>query len=138
MARDRTDGGGEARRGAGDPASPDDALRRLGDRLEQASDAAERLVAQAADEAAARIGGRLKPPPSGWQAPEEGPPAPPGADVALLLESLRDLIPADLERRLAEALRELLLAVRALIDWYLERLDRRRSEPVQVEDIPVR
>jgi hypothetical protein len=117
---------------------PDDALRRLGDRLEQASEAAERLIAEAADEAAARLAGRPKPPPSGWQAPEDSAAqAPPSADLALLLQAMRELIPPDLQRRLADAIRELLLAVRALIDWYVERLERRRSEPVQVQDIPV-
>ena len=50
---------------------------------------------------------------------------------------MRDLIPADLQRRLAEALRELLLAVRALIDWYLDRIERRRAEPAEVQDIPI-
>jgi hypothetical protein len=38
---------------------------------------------------------------------------------------------------LAEALRELLLALRALIDWYLERAERRRAAPVEVQDIPI-
>jgi thioesterase domain-containing protein len=116
---------------------PDDALRRLGDRLEQASDAAERLIAQAAEEAAARIADRIKPPPSGWQQQADHAPPPPSADLALLLQSLRELIPADLQRRLTEAIRELLLAVRALLDWYIERLEQRKSEPVHVQDIPI-
>jgi hypothetical protein len=30
-----------------------------------------------------------------------------------------------------------LLSLRALIDWYLERLERRRAEPVEVQDIPI-
>jgi hypothetical protein len=54
-----------------------------------------------------------------------------------VLQSLRDLIPPELQRRLAEALREVLLALRALIDWYLERVDQRRAEPAEVEDIPI-
>jgi len=29
------------------------------------------------------------------------------------------------------------LALRALIDWYLERAERRRAEPVVVQDIPI-
>src|SRR5436305_617908 len=55
----------------------DDALRRLTDRLEQASDAAERLFTQATEEAASRIGGSAKPPPRGWQQPDDGAGAPP-------------------------------------------------------------
>jgi lipopolysaccharide biosynthesis regulator YciM len=36
-----------------------------------------------------------------------------------------------------ELFRELLLAVRAQIDWYLERLEARRSQQREVEDIPI-
>jgi hypothetical protein len=64
----------------------------------------------------------------------------PAADLDVLvqlLRSLRDLIPPELQRRLAAALREVLLALRALIDWYLERLEQRREKPVEVEDIPI-
>jgi hypothetical protein len=57
--------------------------------------------------------------------------------VLELLRAFRELIPAELQQRLAEALRQLLLAVRALIDWYLERLEQRRSTPVEVQEIPV-
>jgi hypothetical protein len=53
------------------------------------------------------------------------------------MQSLRDLVPPELQRRLAEALRELLLAVRALIDWYLDRLERGPPAPVEVQDIPI-
>ena len=55
---------------------------------------------------------------------------------AALLQSLRDLIPSELQQRLAAALREVLLAIRALIDWYLDRLDR-RAKPIEVQDIPI-
>ena len=54
-----------------------------------------------------------------------------------VLASLRDRIPAELQQRLADAVRELLLAVRAFIDWYLERSERHRAEPRQVQDIPI-
>jgi hypothetical protein len=114
---------------------PDDPLKRLGERLEAASDAAERLM----DEAAARISDRVTPPTSGWQTQEQAdaPARPPGAEFALIWQSLRELMPDDLQRRFSEAIRELLLALRALIDWYLERVEQRRAEPVQVQDIPV-
>jgi hypothetical protein len=116
-------------------------LRRLERRLDEASEAAERLIAEAAASA-----GR-KPPPAGWHVPSEddnagtdtGAEARAG-DLELLvqvLQSVRDLIPPELQRRLAEALREVLLALRALIDWYLERTEARRSEPVEVQDIPI-
>jgi len=132
---------------------PFDALRRLEHRLDRASEAAERLIAEAAAHAtgraadpSAQAAGRAadppKPPPAGWQFSEPNGElgAGRGGDLGLLmaaLQSLRDLIPPELQRRLAEALRELLLAVRALLDWYLERLERVRAEPVEVQDIPI-
>ena len=105
---------------------------------------AERLVAQAAAEASARIGAAAaKPPPAGWRSSEgkdrQGS-SRVGREFEQLLQALtqvRDLVPPDLQQRLAEALRQLLLAVRALVDWYLERLEQRRTSPVEVQDIPV-
>ena len=38
--------------------------------------------------------------------------------------------------QLTKIIREFLLTLRSLIDWYLERLDREPREP-QVEDIPI-
>jgi hypothetical protein len=115
---------------------PDDALRRLEQRLDRASDAAERLIAEAASAARDRI------PAAGWQAPGVGSEGEPRSDLELLtqvVQAVRDLIPPELERRLASALRELLLAVRALIDWYLERSEqqRARSDEGGVQDIPI-
>jgi hypothetical protein len=135
MERSETD----PRKGGSEPPRPDEALRRLEQRLDQASDVAERLIAQATGEAA-RVGARLKPPPRGWQLREEPAGAQPTAETDPLLQvlhALRDLVPSDLQRRIAEAVRELLLALRALIDWYLERIEQRRRAPVEVQDIPV-
>jgi hypothetical protein len=112
----------------------DDPLKALEERIERASRAAERLFSEAAAEAASH----LRPPPAGWQTPSpaEGAPAEPDP-VAALMDTLRELVPEDLRRRLAEAIRELLLALRALIDWYLERADRRPEQPPEVQDIPI-
>lgn len=52
-----------------------------------------------------------RPPPAGWQRPDDG-----------------QL--GDLQQRLVETGRELLLAVRALIDWQLERIEA-ASRPVE-------
>jgi hypothetical protein len=122
--------------------TPEEALRRLHERLDRASDAAERLISEAAAESAARAAGAFRrPPPAGWQAPPSGGGEPPGSgDLDLLvqlLDSLRELVPSELQQRLGEAVKELLLALRALINWYLERLDRRREEPAEVQDIPI-
>jgi len=116
-----------------------DALGRLEERLDRASQAAERLLADAAQRATRR------PPPAGWQQPppEEGTTGSAsglGADADLLLAvvgALRERIPPELQQRLAEAVREVLLALRALIDWYLERSERRRPEASEVQDIPI-
>jgi hypothetical protein len=111
----------------------DDTLRRLEERLDRASNAAERLV----DEATRA---RSDPPPAGWQVPRADAERDTRGELEMLaqaLQSLRELIPPELERRLVDALRELLLAIRALIDWYLERSERSRSEPGDVQDIPI-
>lgn len=119
-----------------EPDGAEQALRRLEERLDRASAAAERLMSEAAQPAS-----QPTPPPAGWQSPEaesesggrEG-----DMDVLLALaRSLRDLIPPELQQRLIDAVREVLQAVRALLDWYLERLDHQRAEPVKVEDIPI-
>lgn len=111
-------------------------LRRLEERLVEASETAERLI----DEVA-RTGRRRKPPPAGWQAPGNGHQASargPELDALLgAVRSLRDLVPPEVQQRLAEAFKEVLMAIRALIDWYIERLEHRRAEPPSVQDIPI-
>jgi len=149
------------------PGAAEDALRRLEERLDRASEAAERLMAEVAAEAAQSAGGGgraeaaqstggggraeaaqssgggdradepVKPPPAGWQIPDPGGAAGDPDPFLALVQSLRDLIPPDLQRRILAALRELLLALRALIDWYLDRLERSREQSLQVEDIPI-
>lgn len=126
---------------AGEAELTAETLARLQQRLDRASEAAERLIAEAANAA------MRKPPPSGWQRreppPEDDKRSATSAgqpEIELLLEALRavrDRIPPELQQRLGEALREILLALRALIDWYLERTERRHSEPAEVHDIPI-
>jgi hypothetical protein len=67
------------------------------------------------------------------------PPRRPGLDPSALfvfLDGLRRAVPRELEGQLTNLIREFLLTLRSLIDWYLERLDRPRREP-RVEDIPI-
>jgi hypothetical protein len=146
--------------GAEAAGAAEDALRRLEARLERASHAAERLIAEAAagvarsaapPAAAAGPAGSAgspgsgpspagKPPPAGWQVPLSDATTGGNGDgevLAQVIQSLRELIPPDLQRRLAEALHEVLLAVRAVIDWYLTRVEQRRAEPSKVQDIPI-
>jgi hypothetical protein len=54
-----------------------------------------------------------------------------------LSELLHELVPEELQKRIAEAMRELLVALRALIDWLVERLERRPGGPAEVRDIPI-
>jgi hypothetical protein len=121
----------------------EDALREVRAHLDDAHAAADRLVreAQRQAEEAGPEPMREQVPPRGWATPGAG--AAPGAPdlqaLLALLDALRDTVPAELSRQLAEALRELLLAVRALLDWYIERLGDPapgRTE-VEVEDIPL-
>ncbi len=66
--------------------------------------------------------------------PPDGPPS--LASLLMLLEALRGMVPKDLERQFTALVREALLTLRALIDWYLERLDGGSRER-RVEDIPI-
>lgn len=85
-----------------------------------------------------------------WEAPyEDGPPPPPGGrgpdqhgqprldlqPLFMLLEALRRGVPRELEDQFNTLVREILLTLRALIDWYLQRLD--HGPPPPVEDIPI-
>jgi hypothetical protein len=124
--------------GKGGEEAPQDPLRALGERLDRASEQARRLAAEAAEGA---LRGARRPPPSGWAAPggDEDPRSGAGELDGLVaaLASLRELVPPELQRRLAEALRELLRAIRALLDWYIERLDREQTSTGEAEDIPI-
>jgi hypothetical protein len=105
---------------------PDDPLAELRERLARTQEAAERLA-----EAARR------PPPAGWQTARDAADPPELRAVATLVDALRGLLPPDLHEQIGALVRELLLAVRALIDYLVDRLERRRSAPVEVEDIPI-
>jgi hypothetical protein len=70
------------------------------------------------------------------QPPGRRAPLPDAAAVFALLDAIRRMVPPELQEQFAALQRELLLTVRALIDWYLERLDQ-RARPVRVEDIPI-
>jgi hypothetical protein len=74
--------------------------------------------------------------------PPRAPPPPPpprGFDPSALfvvLDGLRRVAPREVQGQLTDLIREFLLTLRSLIDWYLERLDRPRREP-EVENIPI-
>lgn len=116
-----------------------DALDEIRSQVEAAHDAAERLVRDAEQTARSRF---EDVPPNGWASEE-----PPRSDddelraISALLElardALRSTVPPELRDQLIDALRQLLQALRALIDWYLQRLDAPRPRTVDVEDIPI-
>jgi hypothetical protein len=54
----------------------------------------------------------------------------------MLLEAVRRGLPRELEDQFTALLREILMTLRALIDWYIDRLERPAREP-HVEDIPI-
>ena len=56
--------------------------------------------------------------------------------LLVLLDTLRQAAPAELQGRLTGLIREALLTLRSLIDWYLDRLERPPPEP-RVEEIPI-
>jgi len=118
-----------------------DALDAVRAHLDDAHAAADRLVREAQRQAAdAGAAPAADVPPRGWDAPRsQAPRAPDPQALLALLDAVRAAVPAELSRQLVEALRELLLAVRAVIDWYLERLGEPRpgGSEVEVEDIPL-
>ena len=111
---------------------PDDPL--------QAVREAERLVREAT-ERAEKLAGEV--PPSGFAPPGANttPPTPAFPDLSALtslLELARMSLPPDLQRQLAQALRELLIALRAVLDYSIDRLEPGSPPPsATVEDIPI-
>jgi hypothetical protein len=104
-----------------------------------------RAQVRATQEAAERlIGGTV--PPRGWEPPRERTGAF-GEEVealAALLTSIRDLLPPDLREQVTDLIRQLLLVLRALIDWLVTRIEERAAADGErppggdrVEDIPI-
>lgn len=105
----------------------DDPLHDLRDRIRATQEAAERLV-----------GGV---PPQGWATPQEADETAQEVQaLAALVQALRDLVPPELQEQLREVVRQLLLLVRALVDFWVARLepgpDTDDDGPV-AEDIPI-
>src|SRR5690242_9187042 len=105
----------------------------------EAYEAAERLVREAhakAEEAARAAAAQA--PPNGWASPTaEGQAAPDLAALFALLDAAKGTLPPELLRQVADALRELLMALRAVIDYSIEKLERPAPAARDVEDIPI-
>ncbi len=101
---------------------PDDPLHELRERLAATQAAAERLAGDAAHARAEHDEGRI--PPAGWATPSDHAERSEELHALVgLLEALRSLVPAELEAQLREVTRQVLLLVRAVVDWWLERVD---------------
>jgi hypothetical protein len=80
-------------------------------------------------------------PPNGWEIPRQNQHAQDHGvapdQLAQLIEQLLGLVPDELRVRLTDAVRELLEALRALIDWCVARLERQPGSQIEVRDIPI-
>jgi hypothetical protein len=98
--------------------APADPLTELRDRVHAAQAAAERVAGEARE----------------WPRRE-------AADeldaLVALLRTLRELVPAELQGQVTEVIRQVLLLVRAVIDFWVDRLETPRGATVEVEDIPI-
>ena len=108
----------------------DDALERLRERIRATEAAAARLAEEA---------GRAR---RNGDQPAAGTHAAPGLGAEVqtllgLLEALTAVVPRELAQQLRELVRQVLLTVRALIDWYLVRAEGDAPTSVEVQDIPI-
>ncbi len=120
---------------------PDDPLDALRRRIEATQEAVERLAQETAS-------AREHFSASGGEDPGEGDGPPRSGETATdelralvdLFEMVRGLLPGDLQAQLTELIRQLLLLVRAILDWWIERIGRpaAAAEPAVVQDIEVR
>lgn len=114
-----------------------DPLADLRERLEATRAAAEQLAGEAAQAIGQDRAG--EDPGPGWRTPQEREAL--RSDAAALvatLAQLAELIPQELRAQLAEVLRQILLLLRALLDWLVDQLPRERGAEPVVETIPVR
>jgi hypothetical protein len=102
--------------------APPDPLSELRERVQAAQAAAERLAGEARKQA-----GEL---------PRHDTRDELDALVALL-RALRELVPPELQQQVSEVIRHVLLLLRAVIDYWVDRLDAPRPAEVEVQDIPI-
>ena len=115
----------------------EDPLAQMRTQVDAAYAAADRLVREAEAAARERVGEVPAAGFEGERAERERMAFPDIQALAGLLEAARSALPPELAHQLASAARELLLALRALIDWWIARLEREPEAPVEVEDIPI-
>lgn len=121
----------------------EDPLAALREHVRYAHAAAERLAFDAGG--GGRFAGAGEPaptPPGGWESPRDDASTLGGELRALveLLESLNGLLPEELRGQLREVVRQILLLIRAVVDWLVARMQREAGAdvPADVQDIPIR
>jgi hypothetical protein len=102
--------------------APPDPLSELRERVHAAQAAAERLAGEAREHTG-------------------GIPHPDARDeldaLVALLRALRELVPPELQAQVTEVIRQVLLLLRAVIDYWVDRLEAPRAAEVEVQDIPI-
>ncbi len=121
-----------------DPATPtQDPLAELREQIRATTEAAERLAAETAEARAQDV------PPAGWATPDDQAAHQQELQALVaLVEALRDLVPPELKQQVRDVARQLLLLVRALIDWWVERMEVPAAPPTadagaRVQEIPI-
>jgi len=106
-----------------------EALEALRERLRATQEAAQRL----AEEATSSV------PPRGWDVPRRADEANAELDALVnIIAMLRDIVPPELRAQLADLVRQLLVFVRAVLDWWIEQIEQGpRGDDRPVEDIPI-
>jgi hypothetical protein len=121
-----------------------DPLEDLRARLSATQAAAERLAGEAAGAAGRAAGGGV--PPQGWATPQDRTARQEEAQaLVILLQALRDVVPPELQAQVSEVIRQVLLLLRAVIDFWVARLDPEGREAAaaahpgqqRFEDIPI-
>jgi uncharacterized membrane protein YccC len=57
--------------------------------------------------------------------------------LVALLRALRELVPPELQQQVSDLMREVLMLLRTMIDYWLARLDAPAAAGVDVQDIPI-
>lgn len=111
----------------------EDPIAALRERIRSTAAAADRLAGEAGF--AGAPGGSEDPRRAAGEATQEA------QALVALVALLRDLLPDELRQQVFDLIRQVLLLVRAVIDWYLLRLEpqpaAKRSRAPVVEDIPL-